>query len=119
MARRCNILIVEDDDHLADVVTACLQRDHVIYRAKDGGEAVGEKFAEIELDVTFVDQGLTDLSGDKVAVELQRIHAPLAPVLITGWHLQDDDTRLQAFDHHLRKSFTLDDVRQAISLVSA
>ena len=47
--------VVEDDDHVADVVTACLQRHHVIYRAKDGGGAVGEKFKEIELDAAFVD----------------------------------------------------------------
>jgi len=104
---------------VAEVVTACLQRDHVIYRDRDGGEAVGDQFTEIERDVAFVDLGLPDLSGDKVAVELRRIHAHLATFLITGWHLQDDDTRLQTFDYHLRKPFSLEDVRRAISLVTA
>ncbi len=71
VARRSNILVVEDDDHVAEVVTACLERDHVVYRAQDGREAIGEKFADVALDVAFIDLGLPDVSGDRVATELR------------------------------------------------
>jgi PAS domain S-box-containing protein len=118
VVRRSNILVVEDDDHVAEVVTACLQRDHVVYRARDGREAIGEKFAGVSLDVAFVDLGLPDVAGDKVALELRQRHPSLATILITGWHLQDDDPRLQAFDHHLQKPFSLAKVRQMVAVAT-
>ncbi len=118
VTRRSNILVVEDDDHVAEVITACLQRDHVVYRARDGREAIGEKFAGVTLDVAFVDLGLPDVAGDKVALELCQRYPSLATILITGWHLPDDDPRLQAFDHHLQKPFSVDKVRQMVAVAT-
>lgn len=37
---------------------------------------------------------------------------------MTGWHLQDDDPRLQAFDHHLQKPFSLDRVRKVVAVAT-
>lgn len=50
VTRRSNILLVEDDDH-------------VVYRARDGLDAIGEKFAGVSLDMAFVDLGLPGPGG--------------------------------------------------------
>ena len=114
---RRNILIVEDDDHVGDVLTACLEHDHEVRWARDGREAL-DKFTGMVFDVAFIDLGLPDASGDNVARELRQRHPSLATILITGWHLEDDDSRLSVFDYRLQKPFSLANVKRTLAMAT-
>ena len=46
------------------------------------------------------------LRGDQVAAQLREIDPDLALILMTGWSLPKDDSRLAVFDDHLKKPFT-------------
>ena len=96
-------MVVEDDDY-------------VVHRVRVGREAIGEKFADIVLNVAFIDLGLPDVSGDRVVTELRQRYPLLATILMTGWHLEDKDPRLQACDHRIQKPFSLNQARQIVTL---
>ena len=66
-------------------------------------------------DEALIDLGLMGMPGDEVARRLREIDFALGTVLITGWKLEEDDPRLEAFDIYLRKPFgQLQRVQEAV-----
>jgi FixJ family two-component response regulator len=64
----------------------------------------------------MIDLGIPELPGDQVAREMRRVDPCLATVLITGWNLEENDSRLLAFDFRIQKPFdNLDRVLNAVA----
>ena len=59
----------------------------------------------VDVLAALVHLGLQSMSGDEVAHRLREVDASLAIVLITGWKLEVDTSRLAAFDFYLHKPF--------------
>jgi DNA-binding response OmpR family regulator len=81
------VLLIEDDELVADIVERILCRlGKRVLRARDGAEGA-QLFAEYERDIALVvlDCGLPDIDGVALCRVL-RHHAPALPVILTsGW----------------------------------
>ena len=70
----------------------------------DGTEAL-KTFEPGRYDVALIDLGLPGTPGDQVAREMKNLDPSIVTILITGWELSDEDSRLSAFDFRLKKPF--------------
>jgi DNA-binding response OmpR family regulator len=79
------ILLIDDDDFIADVIGRLLSRSgHKVLRARNGSE--GERlFAayQLEISVVMLDCGLPDING-LVLHRAFRRQAPVLPVILTS-----------------------------------
>jgi two-component system chemotaxis sensor kinase CheA len=75
-----------------------------------------ERMQRGQYQVALVDLGMPGMPGDQLVEKLRQIDPFLATVLITGWKLEPDDSRRQAFDLALQKPFhSLTDVQDVIT----
>jgi signal transduction histidine kinase len=101
------ILLVEDNDDLADTTAAWLEQlGHRVTVARGGASAL-EQIESDAFDVVLCDLGLPDIDGLEVcrrARELPKSPRPFM-VAMTGWGREDDRRRTKeaGFDHHLVK----------------
>lgn len=102
ISRRARILIVEDEPFVVEFLTRILGTHHDITVLDDGDRAVAT-FAPDSYDVALIDLGLPGRPGDQVAEEIARRDPRVIRVLVTGWYLEPNDSRLEPFDLHLEK----------------
>ena len=102
--RRGRLLIVEDDEWVRMMLERLLSGTHQVNAVENGGKGL-EAFVPGELDAVLIDLGMPEMPGDQVAQEMKRLDPTVATVLITGWSIESDDPRLQAFDFFLKKPF--------------
>lgn len=109
------VLIVDDDDFVADFLMQVLDESHTVFRTRTGAEALELENLEA-YDLAVIDLGLTGLPGDQVGARIRdRVHG-IATILISGWDLDPSDNRLRGFDNYLRKPFTnVRDIRRAVA----
>jgi signal transduction histidine kinase len=92
------ILIVDDNlDNLQATKLLMEMQQQSVDVAQTGSEAIARLLAGARYDLVFCDLGMPDMSGWRIAREIQEI-APGTPVyMLTGWeqHIQDDDPRRQ------------------------
>lgn len=105
--RPLEVVVVEDNDDIADVLAEWLsQLGHTVRVARMGRRGI-ELVQEQAPDVVVCDLGLPDLDGMEVCREVRRLPLDHQPVMIalTGWGREDDvrSTREAGFDHHLVK----------------
>jgi DNA-binding response OmpR family regulator len=85
------VLLIEDDDLVADIVERLLSRSGKrVLRARDGAEGA-QLFAEYrpEIALVMLDCGLPDIDGAALCRVLRQ-HAPTMPVILTsGWDNQN------------------------------
>ena len=103
-SRKANVLIVDDDADTRGLLGRLLGVDHHVTEVVDGDGAL-DGLTRDAFDVALVDLGLPGMPGDQVALQLRRIDANVALILITGWELDEDDPRTSAFDLHIGKPF--------------
>jgi len=114
-ARRARVAVIEDDDTVRGVLGRALAENHAVDTFASGQDAL-KAFQPGQYDVALVDLGLPQVPGDQVAARMRAIDSHVSLILITGWHLPEDDDRLQHFDLHLRKPFArLGQVRAAVA----
>jgi DNA-binding response OmpR family regulator len=79
-----HLLLVEDDERLADLTARLLARDrHLVERARRGSEALDA--AEMEgLDAVILDLGLPDLSGLEVARRIRSSGSRVPIIMLTA-----------------------------------
>src|SRR5687768_7191811 len=81
------VLVIEDDELVANVVERLLVRlGKRVLRARDGAEGA-QMFAEYESDIALIllDCNLPDIDGTALC-RVIRNHAPTLPVILTsGW----------------------------------
>lgn len=102
--RRGRVLIVDDEPAIAEIVQAFLETDHDVEVVESASLALS-KCEENTYEVALLDLGMPDMSGDVLAAELKKINPHISLILTTGWKLEDDDPRLEAFDFWLQKPF--------------
>jgi len=92
------ILIVDDNlDNLQATKLLMEMQHQTVDVAQTGSEAIARLLAGARYDLVFCDLGMPDMSGWRIAREIQEI-APGTPVyMLTGWEqqIQDDDPRRQ------------------------
>ena len=102
--RRANILIVEDDEIVCQVLSHLLEEHHTVQTLYDGRKAL-EAFTLGRFDVVIIDLGIPGMPGDQLLQEVRKSDSVVSAVLITGWELDNDDSRVSAFDFRIQKPF--------------
>jgi CheY-like chemotaxis protein len=102
-----DIVVVEDNDDIADVLAEWLaELGHGVRVARTGKRAV-ELVREQTPDLVICDLGLPDLDGVEVCRQVRRLPLEHQPVMValTGWGREGDvrATREAGFEHHLVK----------------
>lgn len=102
------ILLVEDDEHIANTVKAFLDdAGYEVNLCTDGDEAY-EKFYENEYQLVILDIMLPGMSGHELLRELRKLNN--TPVLMMT-ALSDDENQIQAFeeqaDDYVTKPFKI------------
>jgi DNA-binding response OmpR family regulator len=95
------VLVVEDDEPLADLYADWLQRDHDV-EVVHGGEAALERLAEGGIDVVLLDRHMPDVSGDEVLVTLRDWGLDARVAMVTGVTPELDILEM-GFDDYLLK----------------
>jgi len=113
-ARRCSILVVDDEPVVRDALYGTLSRNHQVTTAEDGTHAI-KQFVGGNYDVVFLDLGMPGLPGDAISREFRRADPLISTVLITGWDLDEDDERLGSFDFQLQKPIAAADLENVLS----
>lgn len=87
-AGRCGtILVVDDEDFVAEIAQAYLERaGHRVITAS-GGVAAIACFRERcdEIDAVLLDVAMPDASGEQVLAELQRLRPDVRVIIATGY----------------------------------
>lgn len=110
------ILVVEDNERLAERIKQQLGRHYIVDAVHTGVEAI-ERLAEIEYGVIVLDLGLPDISGLRLCkmIREKEITAPI--LILTG---EDDmDMRVELLDSgaddYLTKPFHYEELRARIT----
>ena len=79
-----NILIVEDDEDTAEVVSTLLQKEGFTTTAVEYGEDALEKIANLDLDLVVLDINLPDMSGLDI-LRIVRTNSSLPMIILSGF----------------------------------
>jgi PAS domain S-box-containing protein len=81
------ILVVEDEEHLLDVVTSTLRSvGYGILTAKDGVEGLKvykERYRDVHIVVS--DLGLPNISGEQLFIEMKKVNPSVKTIITTGY----------------------------------
>ena len=117
------VLVVDDNRDAADTLARVLRlRGHdvdVVY----SGHAALEKIDATRPDVVFLDIGLPDITGYRVASELgeRDYRAGMVLVALTGWGMAKDRERGRdaGFQHHLTKPVSASTVLELLTTIAS
>ena len=117
MRKTSRLLIVEDDETIADVLVDVLgDEGYDVRRAADGGQAL-QVLHEWRPDVIMLDLTTPVVDGWTFRAEQLRLPPELAciPVIVlTGAYVAEDQTDVLAAEAIISKPFDLDEVLEAI-----
>lgn len=118
---RKRILIVEDDEALAELLKLRLEEEDFEVHVEPRGLPALNYASEHQLDLVILDLRLPDISGYDVAKRLRQLYHPwVLPVLmLTGMDKPVDQLRGFAFgaDAYLTKPFNPDELMKTIALL--
>jgi signal transduction histidine kinase len=121
--RALDIVVVEDNDDIADVLSEWLGALGHTVRVGRTGTAGVEQTRERVPDLVICDLGLPDVDGLEVCRQVRRLPLERQPVMValTGWGREDDlrSTRAAGFEHHLVKPVAADKLEALLSKVGA
>ena len=106
------VLVVDDEEDIADLYAAWLEMNHEVRTAYNGEEAL-EK-ADETVDVVLLDRQMPDYSGDEVLERLRERDLDYRVVMVTAVD-PDFDIVSMAFDDYLTKPVTREDLDEAIT----
>ncbi|WP_290653242.1 ATP-binding protein [Aquisalimonas sp.] len=118
VAARCRVLIVEDNDSVAESTSMLLESlGHEPRVAVDGPSAL-DAVESFKPDVVLLDIGLPGMDGYEVARRLRRSHpkGQLLLVALTGYGQDSDQAQAAAagFDQHLTKPACFAELAQCL-----
>lgn len=110
--RKCKILVVEDEKHLAHGLSFNLKKEGMFVDIAEDGEAAIEKWKSFDPDLIILDLMLPKMDGTEV-LEMIRKESEKIPVLILSAKDQIND-KVKGFslgaDDYLTKPFHLDEL---------
>jgi CheY-like chemotaxis protein len=116
-ARKCHILVVDDDALVCESVAMLLRSDgHRVHTAASGAEALAV-FEPGKFDLVFTDYFMPTMTGEKLAAEI-KIRSPGQPVVMLTGHPEgfvQGGRALTAFDSWIGKPFEIESLRDAIA----
>jgi len=108
---RPDVLVVEDEQDLADLYAHWLESDYEVHTAYTGEEAL-EQLTD-DIDVVLLDRRMPDVSGDAI-LETIREDGLDARVVVVSAVTPDFDVVDMAFDDYLTKPVDREDIRDAV-----
>lgn len=102
-----NLLIVEDDEHIRDMLRLYFSADYNVVEAEDGEEAL-QLFRLEKIDLVFLDIMLPGMDGLRCCERL-REHSDVAVIIITAKSQEEDKLRGFTYgaDEYVTKPFSL------------
>lgn len=97
---RAKILVVEDEDDVAELFVTGLSTDYEVERAASGGEALA--VLDESYDVVLLDRRMPDISGDQTLEEIESRDVDCRVAMITAVE-PDFDVIDMGFDDYLVK----------------
>lgn len=116
--QRLRILVVDDDEDLADLLAkVLLTRNYEVRTARDSAAAL-ETLVDFTPEVALVDIGLPTMNGYELATELRRRlpRGTCRLIALTGYSEEGEKEKARAagFEEHLLKPVNLATLRRAI-----
>jgi signal transduction histidine kinase len=90
--RKGQVLLIDDDESVAQSISLLLQDSHDITIRHSGKEVLAH-ISPGEYDAIVIDLGMPDMTGDQLAQHLRRLDPWVGLIMITGWILNEDDPR--------------------------
>ena len=114
---RCNVLVVDDNEDAAEMLTIALRAaGHTAREAFDGPSAL-KILESFDADVALLDLGLPAMDGYELASRIAAVKPSIRLVALTGYGQESDRerTRSAGFHEHLVKPIDIARVLAAIS----
>jgi len=109
---RGDVLVVDDDDEMADAYADLLSERYAVDVAYDG-EAALDLLVEESYDVVLLDRKMPDISGDDVLVTLRDWELDVSVALVTG-EKPDPDMLDRGFEDYLLKPVSRETLRATV-----
>lgn len=121
LTSRKRILIVEDDQPLAELLALQLEEEGFDAHWESRGKAALKFASDHQLDLVILDLRLPDMSGYEVAKQLRQLYHPwiLPLLMLTGMDKPVDQLRgfAHGADAYLTKPYNSDELMKTISLL--
>lgn len=116
-----HILVVDDEPIVCDAVKMMLEFDGHTIETANGAEEALALFEKSRFDVVITDYSMPGMKGNELAARLKALKPGQPVVMITAYAemLAAEQTPLDAVDHLISKPFLLEDLRTAITKVTA
>lgn len=106
------VLVVDDDEEMADLYAELLSDRYAVDVAYDG-EAALDRLVEGSYDVVLLDRKMPDISGDDVLVTLRDWELDVSVALVTG-EKPDSDMLDRGFEEYLLKPVSREALRTTV-----
>lgn len=120
MEETLKILLVDDEDHLQEVLGLLLELDgHQVTTAFSGEQAL-ERAKDKKFDLVITDFKMPGMNGMDVVRTIKKDNPDTAVVMITGYPTEDTEKEAQKLgvDDYIAKPFHMDKMREVIRRVS-
>ncbi|MBX9670363.1 MAG: response regulator [Candidatus Obscuribacterales bacterium] len=104
------ILIVEDDEFLADLMLDCLAASNYEVRAVGTGEDALRELETGSFHVVLLDWQLPDMEGLQVLKQYRSQNGAAKVIMLTGMRGRKEDGIGSGADRFLMKPFKIDDI---------
>jgi DNA-binding response OmpR family regulator len=111
MTEEQTVLVVDDEEDIADLYTTWLEMSHEVRTAYGGDEALAKVDADV--DIVFLDRQMPDLSGDDVLDRIREDSLECRVVMVTAVD-PDFDIVDMPFDDYLTKPVMREDLTGTI-----
>lgn len=119
MVKDLNILLIDDEDHLQEVLGLLLEIEgHNIATAYTGGEAL-EKAKSNKYDLIITDLKMPGMSGMEVIKNFKLQNPDTKIIMITGFPAEEVEKKARQYgaDEFIAKPFHMDKMREAINKI--
>lgn len=119
MPKALDILLVDDEDHLQEVLGLLLELDgHKVTTAYSGNEAL-EKARDHSFNLVITDLKMPGMSGMEVVRAFKEKNPDVRIIMITGYPTEETEAeaRKLGVDDYLTKPFHMEKMREVIDRV--
>jgi two-component system OmpR family response regulator len=112
------ILIVEDDEFLADLMQDCLTACDYEVQSVGTGEDALKQLESGTFEVVFLDWQLPDMDGLDVLKHYRKNNGSGKVVMLTGMRGKKEDGLESGADRFLMKPFRIDEILKAVKEIA-